>query len=173
MLRISKPEPDEYAEYYGKYVKQVGDDALATLRSSSAATARLLSGVAEPQAMFRYAPGKWCVKEVLGHIIDAERVFAYRAMSIAREDATPLPGFDENAWLPAGRFDRRALQDLVAEYQAVRAATLALFASFDESALGRRGTASNQPVSVRGLAHIIAGHELHHVALLRERYGLA
>lgn len=173
MFRIASPEPDEYAEYYGKYIRLVGDDAMATLRASSASTARLLSGVAEPQAMFRYAPDKWCVKEVLGHVVDVERVFTYRALSVARGDATPLPGFDENAWLPVARFDRRTLHDIVAEYQSVRAATLALFASFDDGALQRRGTASGHPVSVRSLAHMTAGHELHHVALLRERYGLA
>ncbi len=173
MFRIPKPEPDEYAPYYGKYIQLVSDDAITTLRASSASTSRVLSGVAEPQAMFRYAPGKWCVKEVLGHVIDTERVFTYRAMSVGREDATPLPGFDENAWLPAARFDRRPLPDIVAEYQAVRAATLALFASFDDAALERRGTASGHPVSVRSLAHMVAGHELHHVALLKERYGLA
>ena len=173
MVRIPKPEPDEYAEYYGKYIRLVGDDAIATLRASGAGTTRLLSGVTEPQAMFRYAPGKWCVKEVLGHVFDVERVFMYRALSIAREDDTPLPGFDENQWLPAARFDRRPLQDLVGEYQAVRAATLALLTSFDDLALERRGTASGKPVSVRALAHMAAGHELHHVALLNERYGIA
>ena len=173
MFRVPKPQPDEYAEYYGKYIRLVGDDAIATLRSSGAGTPRLLSGVTDPQAMFRYAPGKWSVKEVLGHVLDVERVFMYRALSIAREDDTPLPGFDENKWLPAAHFDRRTVQDLVAEYQAVRAATLALLTSFDDLALERRGTASGHPVSVRALAHMTAGHELHHVALLRERYGLA
>lgn len=172
MVRIPKPEPDEFIPYYGKYIALVGDDALSTMRASSAATPRLISGVSEAQAMFRYAPGKWCVKEVLGHIIDGERVFAYRALRFAREDTTPLPGFEETTWVPAGHFDRRALQDLVAEYSAVRAATVAMFGSFDEEALLRRGKANDAVVSVRALAHIIAGHELHHVGLLRERYGL-
>jgi hypothetical protein len=173
MVRIPKPEADEHVPYYGKYIQLVGDDALAALRASSAATPRLLSGVAEPRAMFRYGPDKWSVKEVLGHIIDGERVFAYRALRFARKDATPLAGFDENEWVPAGRFDRRTLADLVAEYEAVRAATLAMFGSFDEEDLLRRGKANDAVVSVRALAHIIAGHELHHVGLLRERYGLA
>ena len=123
--------------------------------------------------MFRYQPGKWSVKEVLGHITDGERVFSYRALRFARADQTPIPGFDETKWVPAGHFDRRSLQDLVAEYEAVRAATLALFASFDDEALLRRGKANDAEVSVRALAHIIAGHELHHVGLLRERYGLS
>jgi uncharacterized damage-inducible protein DinB len=173
MLRIPKPEPDEYLAYYGKYIALVGDDAMAALRKQAAATPRLLKGVSESQAMFRYAPGKWSVKEVLGHVMDGERVFGYRALRFARADGTPLPGFDENAWVPAAGFERRTMTELAAEYEAVRAATLALFGSFDSAALVRRGAANNAEVSVRALAHIIAGHELHHVGLLRERYGLA
>jgi len=173
MLRIAKPELDEYLAYYGKYIALVGDDALAALRSQAASTPRLLKGVNETQAMFRYAPGKWSVKEVLGHMMDGERVFGYRALRFARADRTPLPGFDETTWVPAAGFDRHTLVELAAEYEAVRAATLALFGSFDEAALVRRGAANNAEVSVRALAHIIAGHELHHVGLLRERYGLA
>jgi len=172
MIRIPKPQPEEHAEFYGRYIKLVGDDALGALRAHSASTPRLLSGLSEAQAMHRYAAGKWSVKEVVGHIIDGERVFSYRALRIARADTTPLPGFDEEAWVPAAHFDRRPMPDLVADYQTVRAATVALFASFDEDALTRIGTANNQPISVRALAHIIAGHELHHVGLLRERYGL-
>ena len=173
MLRIPKPRPDEHAEYYSRYIRLVGDDALAALRAQSASTPRLLSGLSEAQANHRYAPEKWSVKEVVGHITDAERVFSYRALRIARADTTPLPGFDENAWVPAAHFDRRSMHDLVAAYEAVRAATVALLSSLDEDALTRRGTANNQEVSVRALAHIMAGHELHHVALLRERYGLS
>jgi hypothetical protein len=173
MIRITKPQPEEHAEYYAKYIKLVGDDALGALRSQSASTPRLLSGLSEAQAMHRYAPGKWSVKEVVGHMMDAERVFSYRALRIARADKTPLPGFDENAWVPAAHFDRRPMADLVSDYQTMRAATVSLFASLDEEALTRVGTANDQPFSVRALAHIIAGHELHHVAILRERYGLA
>ena len=173
MFRIPKPEPDEHLPYYGKYIALVGDDAMAALRSQAATTPRLLSGVNESRALFRYAPGKWSVKEVLGHVIDGERVFGHRALRFAREDRTPLPGFDENTWVPAARFDSRPLADLVADYVAVRTATLALFSSFDEATLLRRGIANGAEVSVRALAHIIAGHELHHVSLLRERYALA
>ncbi len=173
MLRIAKPDPDEHLPYYGKYIALVGDDALTAMRAGSFSTPRLLSGVTEAQAMFRYSPGKWSVKEVLGHITDGERVFAYRALRFAREDRTPLAGFDENTWVPAGRFDRRPLQELVADYEAVRAASISLFGSFEEDALLRRGLANDAEVSVRALAHIIAGHELHHVGLLKERYGLS
>ena len=173
MFRIPKPEPDEHLEYYGKYIALVGDDAMAALRTQAAGTPRLLAGVGEPQAMFRYAPGKWSVKEVIGHILDGERVFGHRALRFARADITPLPGFDENAWVPAANFDRRPLSDIVDEYVTVRAATLALFGSFDDEVLVRRGIANGHEISVRALAHAIAGHELHHVGLLKERYGLA
>ena len=173
MIRIPKPQVEEHAEYFARYIKLVGDDALGALRAQSASTPRLLTGLSEAQAMHRYAPGKWSVKEVVGHLIDGERVFSYRALRIARADTTPLPGFDENAWVPAAHFDRRPLPDLVSDYQTVRAATVALFASLDEEALTRTGTANDQPVSVRALAHMIAGHELHHIGILRERYGLS
>jgi len=142
MIRITKPQAEEHAEYYARYIKLVGDDALSALRAQSASTPRLLSGLSEAQAMHRYAPGKWSVKEVVGHMIDGERVFSYRALRVA-------------------------------DYQTVRAATVALFSSFEEEALVRMGTANDQPISVRALAHMIAGHELHHVAILRERYGLS
>jgi uncharacterized damage-inducible protein DinB len=173
MIRIPKPQAGEHDPYYSKYIQLVGDDALAALRSGSESTPRLLSGVDESQALFRYAPGKWSVKEVLGHVVDAERVWSYRILRIARGDRTPLPGFDENAWVPEGRFDRRPLPELVAEYSAARASTLALLAGLEPETLTRVGTANGSPVSVRALAHIAAGHEQHHVKLLRERYKLA
>jgi hypothetical protein len=173
MIRIPKPAAGEHDPYYAKYIALVGDDALAALRSGSASTPRLLSGVTETQALHRYAPGKWSVKEVVGHIVDSERVFAYRALRVARGDRTPLAGYDEQLWVPEGRFDARPLPGLVAEYSAVRAATLALFGGLDPEVLGRIGNANGSDVSVRALAHIMAGHEQHHVKLLRERYKLA
>jgi hypothetical protein len=173
MIRIPKPQAEEHAEYFARYIKLVGDDALGALRAQSASTPRLLTGLSEAQASHRYAPGKWSVKEVVGHMIDGERVFSYRALRFARADTTPLPGFDENAWVPPAHFDRRPMTDLVSDYQTVRAATVGLFASFDDDTLLRTGTANDNPFSVRALAHIIAGHELHHVGILRERYGLA
>src|SRR5262245_59109317 len=106
-------------------------------------------------------------------MMDSERVFAYRALRFARADETPLPGFEENDWVPAAHFDRRTLPDLLAEYEAVRTASVAMFSSFDDDELMRRGKANDDMVSVRALAHIIAGHELHHVGVLRDRYGLS
>ncbi|MCE9626583.1 MAG: DinB family protein [Candidatus Eisenbacteria bacterium] len=173
MFRIDRPEPDEFFEYYGRYIGLSGEDAMATLRASAAATPRLLSGITEPQAMFRYAPGKWSVKQVLGHIIDCERVFMYRALTFARGDQTSVPGFEEDEWMEHCTFDRRALSDIVDEYVAVRAATIALAGSLDEVALTRRGTANGRTMSTRAALHCAAGHELHHVSILKERYGLA
>lgn len=170
---ITRPAADEYNPYYGRYISQVpGDDALAALAAQLGETLALLAPLDDARALHRYAPGKWSVKETLGHLADAERVFAYRALRFARADATPLPGFDENRYVPAGRFDARPIEALRGELAAVRAANLALFRSFDAAALARRGEASGHPVSVRALAWIIAGHERHHGALLRERYGL-
>ena len=173
MSRIALPAADEFNPYYGRYIAKIsGDDVLAALAGQAVTTARLLAATPESLASHRYAPDKWSVREVVGHIADGERVFAYRALRFGRGDTTPLPGFDENVYVPGGRFERRTLADVAAELASVRVATLSLFRSFDETALVRRGTASDSPVTVRALGAIIAGHELHHVGLLRERYGL-
>ena len=166
------PAADEFAPYYGKYIEKVGADPMAVLESLTASTPRLLALVSAEQAEFRYAEGKWSVKEVIGHLSDAERVFAYRALRIGRADTTDLAGFDENAYVPAGRFGARTLADLIVEFASVREASLTLFRSFDAEAIGRRGTANGQPVTVRALLAILAGHEQHHVGLLKSRYGL-
>lgn len=168
---VPRPDATEYAPYYGTYIGKVPEgDLLQTLESQRRDTQRLLAGLPEQQALHRYAPGKWSIKEVVGHLADSERVFAYRALRFARADETPLASFDEQAWTPAGKFDARSLQDLAAELDVVRYATIALFRGFDPEALPRRGIASGKPVSVRALAWIIAGHERHHIALVRERY---
>ena len=171
------PQPDatEYAPYYGRYISQVPDDPiLDVLASSRKDTLAFLRSIPEERAEHRYAPGKWSIKEVVGHVIDAERVFAYRALRFARKDGTPLASFDQNEYAVTGNFGARTLKDLAEEFDAVREATIRLLRPMDEEALSRRGTAAANPVSVRGLAYIIAGHEAHHRAVLRERYlGLA
>ena len=168
----TRPEPDEYAPYYGRYIERVrsGDIAL-TLEDCARETAALLrSEMARNLADHRYAEGKWSVKEVIGHLTDAERIFAYRMLRFGRGDATELPGFDENAYVPAGDFGARSLEELLEEFLAVRNATLSLVRSMPERAWTRRGVASNFVMSVRALAHVIAGHELHHRAILEQRY---
>lgn len=168
----TRPEADEFAPYYGRYIERVrsGDIAL-TLEDSARETAALLrSEMARARADHRYAEGKWSVKEVVGHVTDAERIFAYRMLRFARADATELPGFDENAYVPAGDFGARSLDELLDEFLAVRNATLSLVRGLPERAWTRRGVASNFPMSVRALALVIAGHELHHRAILEQRY---
>jgi len=172
MPRIKLPAADEHIPYYGKYITLVGDDVLGQLEALATSTPRLLAKAGPDQGDHRYEPGKWSVKEVVGHMADAERVFSYRALRIGRGDETALPGFEQDDYVVAGHFDRRTLADMAAEFAAVRAATLALFRSFDDEAILRRGTAAGGPVSVRALAAIIAGHELHHVGILKSRYGL-
>ncbi|HEX6369377.1 MAG TPA: DinB family protein [Longimicrobium sp.] len=168
---IPRPDASEHLPYYSKYVDRVPDgDLLQTLRAQLDETLALVRGLDEAQGGHRYAPGKWSIRDVLNHVIDAERVFAYRALRIARGDATPLEGFDENAYAETADADARTLADLADELRHVRLGNLALFGSLSDEALARRGTASGGVVSVRALAWIIAGHELHHVALLRERY---
>lgn len=170
-LYRDQPAASEYVPYYGRYIALVPDgDILAQLEGQAEATSRLLGGLSAEQAEHRYAPGKWSIKEVVGHITDAERIFAYRALRFARGETISLPGFDENAYVPAGEFGDRTLADLAAELRVVRAATLAMFRGFPEVAMTRMGVASDAAVSVRAIAWIIAGHELHHVKLVRERY---
>jgi len=171
MLLITRPAPADYLPYYGRYIDLVpGEDLLTALREGSEATRRLIEPLPESRGDFRYAPDKWSLKEVLLHVSDTERVFAYRALRFSRKDLTPLPGFDQDQWMAGGGFDARSLKSLVAELRAVRAASLALFESLDEEAWDRAGTANDARMSVRALAFVIAGHELHHQRVLRERY---
>jgi hypothetical protein len=170
-LTIPRPKADEHSPYYARYIDRVPDgDLIALLRDQLMDTVALLRGVPADREDFAYAEGKWTIKEVVGHIIDVERVMAYRALTFARNDATPLPGFDENSWVPAGNFGARTLTDLVEELQLVRAATVHFAKNLDDAMLARRGLANGQGVSVRALLYIIAGHERHHLALFRERY---
>lgn len=170
---ISRPDPGEYAPFYRGYIERVPDrPLLEQLARQGEETRGWLAALSAEKARYRYAPDKWSVTEVVGHVCDSERVFAYRALRIARGDTTPLPGFDEKAWMGAASFDGRGLPDVLAELVAVRQATLALLRGLDQAAYVRTGVANDTPVSVRALAHIIAGHELHHLAVLRERYGV-
>lgn len=170
-ISIPRPAPGDYAPFHGAYVQAVPEgDVLAFLERQGAETATLLRGISEERSRHRYASGKWSIREVVGHMSDAERVFAYRGLSFARGDATPLPGFDENSWGAATNADRRPMADLIAEFSAVRAATVTLFRGFSANEMGRAGTASGHRVSVAAIAYVVAGHEKHHVRILKERY---
>ncbi len=172
-MKIGRPETDGIAPHFVDYIDKVTEsDPVAVLATQIDVTIGLLRGLSEADALKRYAPGKWSVKEVVGHLADTERILAYRALRIARGDETPLPGFDENAYIPPAKFDARSLADLLADLRTVRAASLALFKSFDADAWRRRGSASGKPISVHALGYIIPGHERHHVEVLKTRYGL-
>ena len=170
----TRPAADEFAPYYGKYIDRVPEGSiLDLLESQLPAVMDVLDDVSEDRAGYRYEPGKWSIREVIGHIADTERVMAYRALRIARKDRTPLPGFEENDFVANANFESRTLLSLVDEWATVRRATQALFEGLEPASGDERGTASNNPVSVRALAYIIHGHVEHHLGILRERYGVA
>lgn len=171
LSKETKPAADEYAPYYERYIGLVPEgDIIATLRGQMDDTLNLLAGLTDEQANHRYAPDKWSIKEVIGHIIDGERVFAYRALRFARNDKTPLPGFEQDDYVKNGSFDNRRLSDLAKEYEHVRSATIDLFDQLSAEAWERRGTANDSEASVRAIAWSIGGHELHHKGVIREKY---
>jgi uncharacterized damage-inducible protein DinB len=168
---IARPQPGEYAPYYDRYISLVqGEDILDTLDQQRRQTMLLLSGRNDEDGDFRYAPDKWSAKEVLGHVCDTERIFAYRALRISRADATPVEGFEQDDYVQNGPFAQRPLADLVEDFIAVRRATLSLLRNLDEPAWSRRGIANKNEVTVRALAYTIAGHEMHHRRILEEKY---
>lgn len=166
-----RPAEQDYAPYYARYVSLVPDgDVLRLLEQQGAETQKLLRSVSEEKSQFRYAAGKWSIREVVGHIADTERLFTFRALHFARGDASPLPSMDENVWAKASPAHQRSLASLLDELLAVRASTLALFRSFTSDDLARSGVASNNTVTVRALTWITTGHERHHINVLKERY---
>jgi hypothetical protein len=168
---IGKPAPSEYAADFGRYIDLVDDtDVVAVLEGLLKSTRTFLGNIAEEKADHRYAPGKWSIKEVVGHIVDSERVFVYRALRFARNDQTELPGFDQDVFAANANFANLRLSDIVQEYEAVRMSTLLLLKHLSPEAWGRRGIANGNGMTVRAFAYTIAGHELHHVRILRDRY---
>ena len=168
---LTCPQPSEYAAYYRDYVDRVGEGNILDLLSAQGkATEALLRSIDDERANATYAPGKWTIKEVVGHLVDVERVFAYRALCFARKEPAPQPGFDQDAYVKAADFNRRSLPDMTVEFANVRGASVALFRGFAEEAWLRRGVANGVEFSVRSIPYIVAGHELHHLSVLRERY---
>lgn len=166
-----RPQPGECAEFYRGYIGRVPDgDIRATLALGLEQTLRLFWEIPAEREGFAYAPGKWTVREVAGHLADAERVFAYRALRFGRGDETPLATFEQDEYVRRGGFEARTLADLGSEFEHLRRANLLLFRGFEAETLGRKGVASGWEVTVRALLWIMAGHELHHAAVLRERY---
>jgi uncharacterized damage-inducible protein DinB len=170
-LYLQPPADGEFNPYYGKYIARVPDgDLIEVLARQADETLAILRALTEEVAAYAYAEGKWTIKELVGHVCDAERIFSYRMLRIGRGDATPLASFDENSYAPAGKFNERTLASLIEEFAVVRAATIALVGGMPADAWKRLGTASESPVSARALAYIIAGHELHHREILLTRY---
>lgn len=170
MSAWSRPDRSEHADYYGRYVGQVPDgDILATLRDQLPGTLELLD-VPERRETYRYAEGKWSLREVVGHLIDSERVFAFRGLCMARADDVDLPGMEQGEWAARSNAHERPLGELAREWTAVRRSTVHLFASLDDAAALRRGRASGYGFTVRSFPWIIAGHELWHRALVRKHY---
>lgn len=177
-MRIDRPAEGECAPYFEKYIAAAATsieagghpDLVALLKAQPAAWHALLDSAPPSLAQHAYAPGKWTLAESIVHVSDTERVFAYRLMRIARGDRTPLPGFEQDEWVPESRASRRSLADVLTELDAVRAATLALVTSLDEAAVSQVGTASGRDVSARALVWMIAGHQAHHLDITRDQY---
>jgi hypothetical protein len=170
---MKRPSETEYAAYYGTYVSLVPEGDAAAALEAQPAQLRQLAGARDSNSeTYRYAPGKWSIREVIGHVIDAERVFGYRAFSIGRGEQQPLARFDQDAYLAAAGFDQRPLSDLVNEFGVVREANLLAFRHFTDADWDRTGTVSGNPMSVRAIAFIMTGHVRHHVRIIQEQYGI-
>jgi uncharacterized damage-inducible protein DinB len=167
-----RPAPSEFAPFYANYIAQVPDgDLVATLERQTGATSAYITKLPDAKRTYRYAEGKWSIAETILHVVDSERVFGYRLMRIARGDTTDLPGFDQDAYVPASRADTRTLLSLAAEFTAVRSSTMQLVRNLSDEVWDLMGRANGHGVSARALAWIIAGHEAHHLRILTERYG--
>lgn len=168
---MQRPLESEYAPSFQGYVAHVNEnEILPVLRSQIDALDLLFDRVTPEQETYRYGEGKWSIREVLGHLIDGERVFGYRALCVARGETQNLPAFDENEYMLVAPYDRIELEDLLSEFRLVRLSNIAMLRNFDEAAWTRMGTANDAPISVRALAFIMAGHVRHHMGVLRERY---
>jgi hypothetical protein len=165
-----RPQADEYPVFYKGYIDTVKDDVLAELEHQIESFTTLLNGIPSERSGFAYAEGKWTIVELLGHILDTERIMAYRALRIARNDASPLAGFDENDYVANAHFADTSLSSMAEEFEHLRKANLFLIKSFNETELARVGISNDKPISVKALVFIIAGHLNHHIRILKERY---
>lgn len=172
MKSIKKPKEGEYNPYAIMYIKLLPDDGLVLkhLKENFKIIQSLIFSLPADKLTYRYAENKWTIKEILVHIMDDERIYAYRALRIARNDKTPLPGFEQDDYVPYSNANKRSLSNIFREYKTIRNATLSLFNSFTKEDILRTGIANDHPVSVRALAYHIAGHELHHLNIIKERY---
>jgi len=167
---IPRPAPSEYAPAFEKYISLVEGDPLVFLERQTAAIKEQLGNIHEAQSMHRYAPGKWSIKELLGHVIDAERIFCYRLLCLARSETAPLPGFEEDDYVRAASFDQRSFADLSEEFMAVRLASMPLIHSLQPETASKSGIVNGRTITAAGQAYVLAGHAEHHLRILRERY---
>ena len=168
---IARPGQDEYAPHYGTYISKVkSDDLIAELDSSMKDFINFMRTVPEAKLDYRYQDGKWTIREIIIHLMDAERIFTYRALRFSRNDQTPLSGFDENEYVPESNAATRSLDSLIEEYSALRNSTIALYKNFTPQMTMRTGIANGKEISVRALGYVIPGHEIHHMGVIKERY---
>ncbi len=168
---ITRPLTTEFAEPYQRYIDRVPDGNIIEILQSNLETWKsLIENLSEEKLNYRYAEGKWSIKEIIVHILDGERIFSYRALRFARNDKTSLQGFDENAYTPESNASNRTKQSLLDELTAIRRSTIEMFKNFTPEMFMRTGVASGYSISVRALAYVIAGHELHHMNVIKERY---
>lgn len=166
-----RPDLSRVPKFYHNYISHVPqDDLMEAFKVQTPVLFRFLDSIPQAKYDYRYADGKWTVKEVLQHIIDAERIFAYRALRFARKDETPLPGFDENLYAETAKADKRDWKEMIEEFKAIRKSTEYMFASFDDDQLNATGFSNNNPVYVLGIGFLLIGHSLHHMRVLKERY---
>ncbi|PAU93496.1 damage-inducible protein DinB [Aliifodinibius salipaludis] len=169
----NRPEPDEYGDFYEGYVNLVDEpNVIQSLIQQGQKVYALIQQLTGDEANHRYADDKWSVKEIIGHLVDTERIMAYRALCISRGEQTALPGYDHESYVERANFDKRSLQSLSIEYDALRNANISMFNSFSKEQMLQKGTANGVSVSVRAIAFIIAGHEKHHLNILGDKYGI-
>lgn len=170
-FRAIRPKPDEFLDYYARYIDRVPDgDIVDTLSRQITETVAFFKSIPESKADYQYAPGKWTIRQVIGHLSDGERVFQYRAFRFSRADATPVPGFEENDYVDNAPFKKVSMEKLIGEFEYLRRASIYMFSNLDAEAMGRVGVANGHPVSVRAIAFIMAGHVTHHVQIMKDRY---
>ncbi len=168
---MQKPNVTEYAPYYQRYIDLITtDDIFSFFKQQTEEIVALFTNLSEEQASFRYAEGKWTIKELLAHIVDSERIFGYRVLAISRGEKNPLPGFAENEYVKNGKYENRSLQSFLSEYSYLSSANLELFKSLDEEMHAQKGTASGKEVTARAILFVTIGHEKHHLEIIKSRY---
>lgn len=168
---MNRPKPGDYAQYYEQYISEIeGSDIHKILESQLSEAIVLLKSVSEEKGNYKYAEGKWSVKEVIGHFIDTERIFAYRALCFDRGEKKVLPGFEQDDYVSSGRFNEKTLSDLINEFRLLRESNLVLFKSFDEDSLAKAGRIEDNRITVLAILYIIAGHTRHHLKIIKEKY---